>query len=80
MSLILLDIARFINHHGEAAGDRVLCAFADCLRDTMRGMDMSFRVAEHEFAVILPGQSFERRLAIGEIRCKHGRGCLRHRG
>ena len=54
VSLILLDIVRFVNHHGDAASDRVLCAFADCLRETLRGMDMSFRIAEHEFAVILP--------------------------
>lgn len=57
VSLILLDIVRFVNHHGDSAGNRVLRAFADCLRETLRGMDMSFRVAEHEFAVILPDTS-----------------------
>lgn len=54
VSLILLDIVRFVHHHGDTAVDRVLSAFADCLRETLRGMDMSFRIADHEFAVILP--------------------------
>ncbi|MDG4868047.1 GGDEF domain-containing protein [Guyparkeria sp. 1SP6A2] len=54
VSLILLDIVQYINHHGPSAEDRVLRAFGDCLRETLRGMDMSFRIAEHEFAVILP--------------------------
>lgn len=54
VSLILLDIVQFINHHGPSAEDRVLRAFGDCLRETLRGMDMSFRIADHEFAVILP--------------------------
>mgnify|MGYP006289399873 CR=1 FL=1 len=54
VSLILLDIVRFVDRQDDAAGDRVLCAFADCLRETLRGMDMSFRIAKHEFAVILP--------------------------
>ncbi|TKA88363.1 GGDEF domain-containing protein [Guyparkeria sp. SB14A] len=54
VSLILLDIVQYINHHGPSAEDRVLRAFGDCLRETLRGMDMSFRIADHEFAVILP--------------------------
>ena len=54
VSLILLDIVQFINHHGPSAEDRALRAFGDSLRETLRGMDMSFRIAEHEFAVILP--------------------------
>ncbi|KTG16179.1 MULTISPECIES: GGDEF domain-containing protein [unclassified Guyparkeria] len=66
VSLILLDIVRFIDHHGEAAGDRVLCAFADCLRETLRGMDMSFRIAEHEFAVVLPDTSLAGASAVAD--------------
>ncbi len=54
VSLILLDIVQFINHQGPSAEDRVLRAFGDCLRKTLRGMDMSFRIADHEFAVIVP--------------------------
>jgi len=54
VSLILLDIVQYINHHGPSAEDRVLRSFGDCLRETLRGMDMSFRIGEHEFAVILP--------------------------
>ena len=66
VSLILLDIVRFIDHHGQAAGDSVLCAFADCLRETLRGMDMSFRIAEHEFAVILPDTSLNGASAVAD--------------
>lgn len=54
VGLILLDIVQYLNHQGPPAEDRVLRAFGDCLRETLRGMDMSFRLAEHEFAVILP--------------------------
>ncbi|MFP4252745.1 MAG: GGDEF domain-containing protein [Guyparkeria sp.] len=54
VSLILLDIVQFIDHRRPSAEDHVLRAFGDCLRETLRGMDMSFRIADHEFAVILP--------------------------
>ncbi|MFI9650857.1 diguanylate cyclase [Guyparkeria halopsychrophila] len=66
VSLILLDIVQFINHHGPSAGDRVLRAFGDCLRETLRGMDMSFRIADHEFAVILPDTSVNGTSAVAD--------------
>ncbi|MFN2381966.1 MAG: GGDEF domain-containing protein [Guyparkeria sp.] len=66
VSLILLDIVQYINHHGPSAEDRVLCAFGDCLRETLRGMDMSFRIADHEFAVILPDTPINGAAAVAD--------------
>jgi two-component system, cell cycle response regulator len=58
-ALILLDLDNFkqVNDTaGHSAGDEVLLAVADCLRDTLRVTDSLFRFGGDEFAVLLSGQ------------------------
>lgn len=57
-ALILLDLDNFkqVNDlSGHSAGDDILLAVADCLRDTLRVTDSLFRFGGDEFAVILSG-------------------------
>ena len=57
-ALILLDLDNFkqVNDTaGHSAGDEVLLAVADCLRDTLRVTDSLFRFGGDEFAVLLSG-------------------------
>jgi two-component system cell cycle response regulator len=57
-ALILLDLDNFkqVNDlSGHSAGDDILLAVADCLRDTLRVTDSLFRFGGDEFAVILAG-------------------------
>lgn len=58
-ALMLLDLDNFkqVNDvSGHTAGDEVLLAVADCLRDTLRSTDSIFRFGGDEFAIILAGQ------------------------
>jgi diguanylate cyclase (GGDEF)-like protein len=55
--LLALDIDHFksVNDtHGHAAGDGVLKAVADALRDSVRPMDLVARVGGEEFAIVMP--------------------------
>lgn len=56
--LLLIDIDDFkqVNdQHGHAAGDDVLRAVADTLRNTLRPQDRAGRLGGDEFVVLLPG-------------------------
>ncbi|MBM2824390.1 MAG: diguanylate cyclase and metal-dependent phosphohydrolase [Dehalococcoidales bacterium] len=56
-SLIMLDIDHFKNYndsYGHLAGDEVLRKIAECVRTSIRTMDMAFRYGGEEFTIILP--------------------------
>lgn len=58
-ALLLLDLDNFKRVNdvaGHTAGDEVLLAVADCLREALRITDSLFRFGGDEFAVILSGQ------------------------
>ncbi len=57
-ALLMVDIDHFkrINdNHGHRAGDEVLCAAVQNLRDAIRGIDLVGRWGGEEFVVLLPG-------------------------
>lgn len=63
MNLLKLDLSHFrqINTlYGPAAGDRVLKAFAESLRKSVRNSDLSVRTGSDEFLVLLPDSSPDR--------------------
>lgn len=58
LSVLMIDLDRFKETNdcfGHEAGDRVLCALADCMRDTLRSEDSYGRWGGDEFLVTLPG-------------------------
>ena len=60
ISLVICDLDHFktINDTwGHAAGDRVITAFADTLRESAAGHHVLGRVGGEEFAVLLPGSN-----------------------
>lgn len=68
-SLLMLDLDFFkqVNdNYGHAAGDKVLCHFANILTETLRSIDFAARLGGEEFAVLLPGTDKEGALVIAE--------------
>ena len=62
LGLIVADLDGFKNvndRHGHLAGDDVLVAFAEVLRETVREIDVAARYGGEEFAVLLPGTDVE---------------------
>jgi diguanylate cyclase (GGDEF)-like protein len=62
MTVLMIDLDRFkeVNdRHGHEAGDRVLLAVADCMRDTLRGEDVYGRLGGDEFVVVMSGTDEE---------------------
>lgn len=58
LSVLMIDLDRFkqVNDQfGHDAGDRVLCALADCMRNVLRAEDIYGRIGGDEFMVILEG-------------------------
>jgi diguanylate cyclase (GGDEF)-like protein len=57
-ALVLADLDDFkgVNdRHGHPAGDAVLCAFAELLRESVREIDTAARFGGEEFMLVLPG-------------------------
>jgi diguanylate cyclase len=75
-ALLLVDIdlfKRINDEHGHAAGDRVLTAVAERLRDASREHDIVARWGGEEFLVLLPGTDIESaRCAAERLRKKIG--------
>lgn len=68
-SLLMIDIDRFktINDtYGHAAGDRVLQALSEQIRQILRSTDFLGRLGGEEFAVILPETGILQAVAIAE--------------
>ncbi|MCW3033415.1 MAG: hypothetical protein JWM60_1760 [Solirubrobacterales bacterium] len=58
MTALMIDIDRFkaVNDRfGHEAGDRVLVAVAECMRDALRVEDIYGRIGGDEFVVLMPG-------------------------
>ena len=69
LALVLADLDDFksVNdRHGHLAGDDVLRAFADVLRDTVRDIDTAARYGGEEFALLLPGADEEGAARLAE--------------
>ena len=67
--LMMIDIDNFKlfnDHYGHIAGDRVLLAVADALRDRLRPTDLIARFGGDEFAVLLPSLDVKQARQAGE--------------
>jgi diguanylate cyclase (GGDEF)-like protein len=57
MAVLMIDLDRFKltnDSFGHAAGDRVLCALADCMREVVRAEDLPGRWGGDEFIILMP--------------------------
>ncbi len=69
LALVMLDLDHFkgVNdRYGHLAGDRALAALAECVRATIRPLDLCGRFGGEEFLVLLPGIDAEGALHIAE--------------
>jgi len=82
LCLMMADVDHFkeINDKfGHIAGDRILVAIADALRERLRPTDLIARFGGDEFAVLLPGVTLETAAATAErIRVDLGAGADPH--
>ncbi len=71
LSLVLLDLDRFKafnDRFGHDAGNRLLAAVGDAIRDNSRASDIAARFGGEEFAIIIPGPAEEAMEAAERIR------------
>ena len=67
LAMIDLDHFKAINdEHGHPAGDRMLQATAQCLRDVIRPYDRIYRYGGEEFLICMPDTSVDDAMAVGE--------------
>lgn len=69
LSALMFDIdhfKKFNDTFGHEGGDRVLLAFAHCLRDQVRMGDLVARYGGEEFAVLLPDTTYEVAMNLAE--------------
>jgi diguanylate cyclase (GGDEF)-like protein len=69
VSVLMLDLDHFksVNDfHGHAAGDAVLKGFADIIRASVRGSDITARFGGEEFVVVLPGAPLAPAMRLAE--------------
>ncbi len=72
-SLLMMDLDHFkkLNDtYGHTTGDRMLVAFADKCRQSVRSDDFVARYGGEEFTVILPGASLRNALKKAKLICK----------
>lgn len=91
LSVLMIDLDRFKetnDRYGHEAGDLVLCAIADCMRDALRADDVYGRWGGDEFLVALPATDsehaqvaverlhhFAKALRLGDIGLANGVSC-----
>jgi diguanylate cyclase (GGDEF)-like protein len=69
VSVLLIDLDRFKHTNerlGHEAGDELLCAVADCMRDVLRSDDVYGRWGADEFLVALPGTNARQARFVAE--------------
>jgi diguanylate cyclase (GGDEF)-like protein/PAS domain S-box-containing protein len=69
LAALMLDIDHFkrVNDtYGHPIGDRVLCALADCVRQSTRGIDVAGRYGGEEFTLLLPETDIPVAIQIAE--------------
>jgi diguanylate cyclase (GGDEF)-like protein len=69
LSVLLVDLDHFkrVNdRHGHAAGDGVLRAFADAMRECVRAVDVMVRRGGEEFVLIMPATDERHAYAVAE--------------
>ncbi|MEO7221200.1 MAG: GGDEF domain-containing protein, partial [Devosia sp.] len=69
MALLVLDLDHFkqVNdQHGHDVGDRMLKAFADASKDSVRPTDQLFRMGGEEFCFVLPSTTLDEAVAVAE--------------
>lgn len=69
LASLMLDIDHFkrINDtYGHPVGDQVLCALADCIRQSTRGIDVAGRYGGEEFTLLLPETDLPMAIQIAE--------------
>jgi diguanylate cyclase (GGDEF)-like protein len=69
LAVLLFDIDHFkrVNDtYGHSAGDEVLRALADCIRQNIRGIDVAGRYGGEEFVLVLPETPLGRAVEIAE--------------
>lgn len=69
LSVVVINLDQFKKidaDYGRDAGDKVLCAVADCCREATRNTDVIGRLGGDEFALILPATTLAAAMVVAE--------------